>query len=577
MLTLTSILSLFLFTSILDPTAAICRCLPGDPCWPAPATWSQFNASISGQLIATNPLGAPCHDPNYDAARCAQLRDNWTHPRLHYESSSSVMAPYFANNSCDPFHPPGKPCTLDNYVVYAVNASTPEHVTRALQFVRDHNIRLVVRNTGHDYLGKSTGAGALGLWMHHLKEITVADYRDARYTGKAITVGAGVHAIDVYRAADAQGLQIVGGECPTVGLAGGYTQGGGHSMLSSKYGLAADQVLSWQVITGEGELVTATRETYPDLYWALSGGGGGTYGVVWSMTVKAYPDTPVSGLNMTFSREDVEEEEFYRAVSRFHAILPDIVDAGAMCIWSLTNTSFSISPLTGPNIPASELVDLLGPFTDHLDEEEITYTISADDFPDYLSQFQNMMPDVPVSESQLGGWLIPRGVVQENNENFTAAARQIVEDGASLVSVGLNVSKAVAGNVDNAVLPAWRDTVAHTVISTPWEWNADDKMREWQRKMTEVYVSLLSRLAPNSGAYMNEADFRQPNYQRAFYGENYAKLREIKKKYDPFDVFYAPTAVGSDEWTESNRGRLCRVTRVNLGTWLSRQAKAAFT
>ncbi|KAH8431437.1 FAD-dependent oxidoreductase [Aspergillus melleus] len=472
------------------------------------------------------------------------------------------MAPYFANNSCDPFHPPGKPCTLDSYVAYAVNASTPEHVTRALQFVRQHNIRLVVRNTGHDYLGRSTGAGALGVWMHHLKEITVADYRDARYTGKAITVGAGVLAIDAYQAADAQGLQIVGGECPTVGLAGGYTQGGGHSMLSSKYGLAADQVLSWQVITGEGELVTATRETYPDLYWALSGGGGGTYGVVWSMTAKAYPDTPVSGLNMTFSREDVDEEEFYRTVSRFYAILPDIVDAGAMCVWSLTNTSFSISPLTGPNIPATELVDLLSPFTDPLDEEEITYTISADDFPGYLSQFQSIMPDVPVSETQLGGWLIPRGIVQDNIENFTAAARQIVEDGASLVSVGLNVSKAVAGNVDNAVLPAWRDTLVHAVILTPWEWNADEKMREWQRKMTDVYVPLLSRLAPNSGAYMNEADFRQPNYQRAFYGDSYAKLREIKKKYDPFDVFYAPTAVGSDEWTESNTGRLCRVSRV---------------
>lgn len=55
-----------------------------------------------------------------------------------------------------------------------------------------------------------------------------------------------------------------------------------------------------------------------------------------------------------------------------------------------------------------------------------------------------------------------------------------------------------------------------------------------------------------------KADFRQPNFQQAFYGANYQTLRQIKAKYDPFDMFYATTAVGSDEWTESSDGRLCR-------------------
>lgn len=68
-----------------------------------------------------------------------------------YPSSSSVMAPFFTNGTCDPFHPISKPCQLGDFVRYAVNISKPEHISKALQFVKKHNIRLVIRNTGHEY------------------------------------------------------------------------------------------------------------------------------------------------------------------------------------------------------------------------------------------------------------------------------------------------------------------------------------------------------------------------------------------------------------------------------------------
>lgn len=70
------------------------------------------------------------------------------------------------------------------------------------------------------YLGKSTGDGALAIWTHHLKDIDFLDYQSAYYTGKAIRMGAGVQGFEAYAAADKQGLNVVGGECPTVGLAG---------------------------------------------------------------------------------------------------------------------------------------------------------------------------------------------------------------------------------------------------------------------------------------------------------------------------------------------------------------------
>ncbi|KAL4861793.1 hypothetical protein BDV12DRAFT_203646 [Aspergillus spectabilis] len=296
-----------------------CRCMPGDACWPSPAAWSRFNQTIDGRLIATVPLGTPCHGSAYNVTECDALRAEWTLPELHFETSSSIMAPFFANGSCDPFHPVNKTCTLDNYIVYAVNVSKPDHVSKAIRFATTHNIRSVVRNTGHDYNGKSTGAGALGIWTHNLKNIEIKNWTDSRYKGKAIKLGAGVQGIEAYMAAEAQGLEVVGGECPTVGIAGGYTQGGGHSALASVHGLAADQVLQWEIIDGNGNFITATRDNkYSDLFWALSGGGGGTYGVVWSMTSKAHPGTPVSGLNLTFTNAGISQDIFYDAVTLSH-------------------------------------------------------------------------------------------------------------------------------------------------------------------------------------------------------------------------------------------------------------------
>lgn len=227
------------------------------------------------------------------------------------------MAPFFANRSCDPFTEKSAGCVLGSYVQYAVNVSSAADVSAGIKFANDRNIRLVIRNTGHDYNGKSTGAGALGLWMHNLKDIEIKDWSDKHYTGKAIKMGAGVQGGEAYKAADAEGLQVVGGECPTVGIAGGYTQGGGHSALSSRHGMAADQTLEWEVVTGTGEHLIANRQKNTDLYWALSGGGGGTYAVVLSLTSKAHQDTPTSGANLTFTSAGVSQDAYYEAITTF--------------------------------------------------------------------------------------------------------------------------------------------------------------------------------------------------------------------------------------------------------------------
>ncbi len=322
------------------------------------------------------------------------------------------------------------------------------------------------------YNGKSTGAGALAIWTHNLKTIDFIDYKRPAYTGKAIKMGAGVQGFEAYEAGNQLGYSVTGGECATVGLAGGYTQGGGHSALASKYGLAADQTLEWEVVTGTGEFVTASPTQNSDLYWALSGGGGGTYGIVYSMTSKAHVDIPVSGANLTFSNEGLSRDTYYAAVTAWHANLPKLVDAGAMTVYYVTNKTFTLAPFTGPGISAVQAKQLLQPFLDTLNELGIKYNLTGPiDFPSYLDEFNTFQPQLDLAAAQYGGRLIPRSVVENNNDGLTAAIQNITQTPGTLlfVGVGINVNKSIVrGNADveNAVLPAWRDTLIDSIILT---------------------------------------------------------------------------------------------------------------
>lgn len=311
---------------------------------------------------------------------------------------------------------------------------------------------------------------------------------------------------------------MVGGECPTVGIAGGYSQGGGHSSLASKYGLAADQVLEWEVIDGNGRFLVANRNQNTDLYWALTGGGGGTYGVVWSMTSKAHPDGPVSGLNLTFTTTNISDDAFFKVVELYNTHLPSIVDEGVMSLNFLSNTSFSISPMTGPGVPLKKLESLIQPVRDELHRLGIKYVYESEVFDHYLAQFNAQTPLVEVGVAQYGSWLLPRSIMQKpsTNHELTNSIRTVLARGATFTTVGINVAKEVSGDVYNAVNPAWRNAVAHTLMSTTWEFDEPKKMLAKREEMTNVLVPSLSKLAPESGAYLNEVWHLQFFY-RSFY------------------------------------------------------------
>ena len=314
-------------------------------------------------------------------------------------------------------------------------------------------------------------------------------------------MGAGVQGFEAYEAADKGSLAVVGGECPTVGLAGGYTQGGGHSALSSKYGLAADQTLAFEVIDGSGDLLYASRLENQDLYWALSGGGGGNYGVVYSMTVKAYPDVLVTGAKLGFTKQEGAGEAFWKAIEYYHSFTHRISEAGGMSVYVFTPETFNIMPLTVPGKSRVEVLDLLKPFLEKLAQLGISYKFKIQEFPGYLSHFNAMFDPILVGIAQYGGRLIPQSVVEDKTAELTRALKEIVEAGAIYIGVSVNVSSSVAGNVDNAVLPAWREVGISAVLSSPWDESAswEDRL-ELQRKMTNNWLPKLTAIAPESVA-----------------------------------------------------------------------------
>jgi FAD/FMN-containing dehydrogenase len=321
------IFAVFLPTLPLIRASTQCRCFPGDSCWPSKADW--------------------------------------------------------ANQSCDPFTANNDPCVIGTYVQYAVNTTSSSDVIKTIAFAKNRNIRLVVRNTGHDYLGKSTGAGALAIWTHQLKDFDVVHYQSSTYKGKAVKIGAGVLSSEATAKAHEKKLVVVSGGCPTVGISGGYTQGGGFGPLTSRYGMAADQVLEWETVTVEGDLMTANLEKNTDLFWALSGGGGGTYAIVLSMTVKAYPETRVASANLTFTNSGVSQEQFYDAVNEFHSCIPTLSDAGAVAIWEVTNATFGLAPATGPGMTKRQMDEVLLPVVDKLKSLNISYSKAIE----YSSQY----------------------------------------------------------------------------------------------------------------------------------------------------------------------------------------------
>jgi len=325
----------------------------------------------------------------------------------------------------------------------------------------------------HSYGGKSTGAGALAIWTQKLKGMSAMRYQDGgdRHV-LAVQMGAGISGAEVAEFASENGLTIVSGNCPSVGIAGGYILGGGHGPLSSKFGLAADNALEFEVIDGKGDLVIANRRENSDLFWALRGGGGGTFGVVLTTTVRAYRDLPVTFGTLSFASEGIAEERFYEACASFYDIIPSLVDAGAVPIFLFTPQAFMLQELIAPGLAETELDKLLQPFLAKLEGTGIQYQKTSVTYKNYREFQATELSGWTKNQANLimgGSWLMPRSVIAgpvSGKKKYFETVKELVKSGLIVQQLGFNVAKKPGSDIDNAVLPAWRDALLHTVVAT---------------------------------------------------------------------------------------------------------------
>ncbi|KAF2190424.1 FAD-binding domain-containing protein [Zopfia rhizophila CBS 207.26] len=562
-------------------TSSRCRVYPGDAARPSDEAWTKLNELTDGRLVSKpQPQSAVCYPgPAYDGEKCAAITSTWASSYSHMHDPIEAMSPVAQGMTCLPPNVfDSHNCTRGGFPLYVINATTPKHVQLGVNFARNTGVRLVVRNTGHDFLGKSSGADALSIWTHHFKDITyIEEYKDDKlgYSGPAFKAGTGVQAFEMYKAASEKNRTVVGGEGETVGIMGGYIQGGGHSPLSSLFGTGADQVLSFEVVTADGEFVTANSTSNPDLFWAMRGGGGSTFGVATSVTVKAHPEMQTTASRFSFTSEKIGNETFWAGIRAYVDYFIPNADAGTYAyfviipnVWTGIFT-FNMSPFFAPNKTLQETNALLQPWFSRLDELGIKFDPNVTHFDTFYEAWRSSFPLEVVQKinATTGSRMFPRTnfETEEKRDELFENLRQSSEN--NRVQVHFNIKAVDPANADNAVNPAWRQNILFAQQAIRWPVNGTAaqtlKLRE---EFRDGDMKRWRDISPGAGSYLAEADRMEPNFGQAFWGDKYPRLLELKAKWDPKDVFYAATSVGSERWRvesvdglPNENGKLCRV------------------
>lgn len=147
------------------------------------------------------------------------------------------------------------PCGQGDVPVYGVAVESADDISKTIKFACSNNLRVIIKNTGHDYLGRSTGRGALSIWTHKMQNISFSNNfvptGGSTGVGTTVTISAGVQLAQLYYACGQQNKSVVAGMATTVGACGGYIQGGGHSPMANLFGMSTDNVIEYNVVTAK--------------------------------------------------------------------------------------------------------------------------------------------------------------------------------------------------------------------------------------------------------------------------------------------------------------------------------------
>ncbi|KAK3358541.1 hypothetical protein B0T24DRAFT_494709, partial [Lasiosphaeria ovina] len=306
------------------------------------------------------------------------------------EKPGAALWTYFTNETCRPTANPADACTLGYYGIYVIMATSQEHIKAGIDFARRNNIRLIVRNTGHDFIGRSTGYGSLIINTHSFKSVMWLDSYTGpgSYRGTAVTIGAGVQGGEIL----AQGhalcppLVVVTGECATVGIAGGFIQGGGHGPWTTLKGMSVDNVLAFDVITAAGDYLAVNAQQNADLFWALKGGGPASFAVILSVTMKTFPDLASSGATLYVNGTTL----WVDGLDVFHKWSNHFVDNGLYVYYEMMPFTLRARPFVGIGKTMAELQEMLQPFLDELTARGVPFEFAIKSYPTFFDLYHDL-------------------------------------------------------------------------------------------------------------------------------------------------------------------------------------------
>jgi len=569
------------------------RVRPSDPAWPSQTSWDQLRQQTRGRLIEIrSPIDTCRDDPAGIACRNA---------------FRSLKNPYAVGDNPALTQTTGWVDAWSSQPsIYAVAAETAQDVAAAVNFARDNNLRLVVRGGAHSYLGTSTAPDSLMIWTRRMKTITlheafVAQGCEGRQNAQpAVSVGAGAIWAHTYNEVTTKGGRYVqGGGCLTVGVAG-LLLGGGFGSHSRNYGTAAASLLEAEIVTADGTVRIANACTHPDLFWALKGGGGGTFGVVTRLTLRTH-ELPA---NFGFVGAGVHarsDAAFRKLIGRFVGFYADRL----------------LNPHWGDivNLRSSRRLDVRMSFQG-LDEQEAEATWqpffrwAAEEGNELAFVQPPIIRAVPARHAWDPAFLkanAPGAVIADNrpgapaenifwSANFAEAGhflegfeslwlpasllqadrREQLADAltaaARIWTVELHFQKGLAGApaqtiaaaADTATNPAVLDAFVLVIIAGDAP-PAAMGMRGYEpdlpaarRAAGQITKAMaeLRKIAPLGGSYVNESSYFEPEWQKSYWGPNYPKLLAVKQTYDPHGLFFVRHGVGSEAWSDDGFTRL---------------------
>lgn len=295
------------------------------------------------------------------------------------------------------------------------------------------------------------------------------------------------------------------------------------------------------------------------------------------MTFKVYPKMRFSGMTWDVSTTalNITEDQFWSAVQAYWARFPEWTDAKSYGYHFIFPAgpgaySWSMNPWAVPDMALTDFKKLVKPLLEEWASLGVNIKPEFFEHDSFYPMWRSHFPseNVGAAEVRTGSRLIPRQNWEDEDlltETFDVL-RGIAEGGSPLIMYNINAA-APKGTPSSAANPAWRDTLMFVITGSGWAPDAtEEEIAEANRLVTESIMQQLKDVSPGSGGYGNEGDLMDPEFGQSFFGSNYERLYELKKKIDPLGVFYAPTAVGSEDWyiegqpeyLTKQTGRLCR-------------------